>query len=225
MARFQDEKKDKAAYCRQSHGFGGFLIGWTKSTRYGIVTTDIHGAEGRKTMAFDWLKGSNKPKVATPSLVIEWDECRNGKGQLFLGGKTVGEKVRAHAWKHRLPIWHVFREAVLPAFKNTPEGISASELFSIATYCGPEKSHSGMDAIVILYRAMGLTPENARQTLRELLEESAGDRTKEEKKLLGGLDHDKILQEAFYDAEFMLGLPSGTLYDSAAWGSMYPKMR
>ena len=155
-----------------------------------------------------WLTRSLKPDATTPPpLAIEWGECRNAKGELFKDGAAIGEQIRAHAWKHRLPVWQVFRDSVVSAF--TAGALSEKELISIAAACSPAINPGDVAAITVLYFALDLNRENARKRIFEIYHEAGF-----------GLE-DKFSRLSFRDAEVHLGLPSGTLHDPA-WGSPYP---
>ncbi|MDE1970613.1 MAG: hypothetical protein KGI50_03485 [Patescibacteria group bacterium] len=79
--------------------------------------------------------------------------------------------------------------------------LTAREVVGIATMCGPESTHNYTDAIVVLYHAMSLNPRNAREKFLHLFQ-------------LADIDmKSQMNQFAFRDAEFYLGLISGTLYN------------
>ncbi|MBI4118487.1 MAG: hypothetical protein HY455_03065 [Parcubacteria group bacterium] len=160
--------------------------------------------------------GSKKPNNA-PALGIDLDQYRGPAPKRNLESRLIGQRIQAHARKHRLPMWQVFRDTILTEFQKGV--LTPHELVATAAQCGPDSSHSWTDAVVILYYALGLNPANAREKLFAVWKQipgidGVGKTTLPTPDGKGSDLGESMTASAFWNAEIYLGLPTGTLgYD------------
>ncbi len=139
---------------------------------------------------------------------IDVAKYRNKQGSLSgYGHRMIGQAIQRIANERKLAVHEVFASLILAKLSEAPhpERLTPQELIWTACQCGPETSHNYTDAIVLLYRAMNLTPQTAAKQLWQLFKKADVE------------IESHLNRPSFYDAEFYLGLKRGTLFDPRDW--------